>query len=127
MISALMLLGPRALVSWTLATPMPVEDMFLCNAREKSCEINAPKFAVAVEASQKKSHISTGLMVHQTNESFSDASDKTRMHVPCPCQACQKHREYAKLHPEKHNANMRAYYYRHHDAILLRKAYQRYA
>jgi hypothetical protein len=66
-------------------------------------------------------------MVHQMHESFLNASDKTLdMHVPCPCQACQKHREYAKTHPEQHNANMRAYYFRHHEAILLRKAYQRY-
>lgn len=65
-------------------------------------------------------------MVHHIKESFFDASDKTQLHVPCPCRACQKHREYAKIHPEKHNANMRAYYYRHHDEILLRKAYQRF-
>lgn len=45
---------------------------------------------------------------------------------PCPCHACESHRRYQILHPEQHKEQVRAYYARNQEKILMQKAYARY-
>lgn len=45
---------------------------------------------------------------------------------PCPCRACQNHRRYQRIHQEKHKEQVKAYYVRNQEKILLQKAYARY-
>lgn len=45
---------------------------------------------------------------------------------PCPCRACEGHRRYQQLHPEKHLEHVKAYYNRNQEKILMQKAYKRY-
>jgi hypothetical protein len=44
----------------------------------------------------------------------------------CSCRACENHRRYQQLHPEKHNAHVKAYYGRNQEKILMQKAYCRF-
>lgn len=56
----------------------------------------------------------------------SDAASFENDTRPCPCRACENHRRYQRLHPERHKEQVRAYYGRNQEKILLQKAYARY-
>jgi hypothetical protein len=44
----------------------------------------------------------------------------------CLCRACENHRRYQRMHPEKHNKDVKAHYNRNQEKILLQKAYGRF-
>jgi lipopolysaccharide biosynthesis protein len=59
-------------------------------------------------------------MGHEDAASFKEVSHR------CNCRACENHRKYQQMHPEKHNEHVKAYYSRNQERILLQKAYRRY-
>jgi hypothetical protein len=60
-------------------------------------------------------------MYHEDSASFKDAVQHR-----CPCRACENHRKYQQMHPEKHKAHVKAYYGRNQEKILMQKAYKRF-
>jgi hypothetical protein len=60
-------------------------------------------------------------MFHEDSASFKDAVQRR-----CSCRACENHRQYQQMHPEKHNAHVKAYYNRNSEKILMQKAYKRF-